>query len=103
MYTRETYRLRKSAEKQTAEHTKLLEQAQRQNEVTMRLVSEASRQNEVYAKVWIEAQRQNELAVMPLLAILVDSPKKKCDARSTILWRCGFSPRFAERWKWPRI
>lgn len=73
-YTYETYRLRKAAQKQTAETTKLLG----------------------------EAQRQNEVSVMPMLAVISEklSPTEK---RQIVLVNIGSGPAFnvsIDRHKW---
>jgi hypothetical protein len=75
LYTIETSRLRREAQKQTRKTGRLLHEAHQQTVATLELVSEANHQNEVTASLWMEAQRQNEFSVMPLLAIILDTPE----------------------------
>jgi len=75
-YTYETYKLRQAAQEQTRATGDLLTEAQRQNATSLSLVRQAQQQNAVTANLLKEAQRQNEVAVMPILAVLVVSPKQ---------------------------
>jgi hypothetical protein len=78
-YTIETYLLRKAGQDQTAATAQLLKEAQRQNEVSASLLH--------------EAQRQNEVAVMPILAIVIESPPG-ADKPQIALVNIGSGPAF---------
>ena len=78
-YTVETYRLRKVAQDQTAATAQLLQEAQRQNEVSANLLQ--------------EAQRRNEMAVMPILAIAIES-RPGGDKMQISLVNIGSGPAF---------